>query len=302
MARPTFKRMFQQLEFPLRAPSWPRGVERRPGKKRMGTDYDTAWARRYGARVARTAILDGVFRPVVELIAAPRVEGLDRVEMITEPVIIAANHRSHLDTPLLLTSLPRQWRQQTVIAAAADYFFTNQLTSAYAALAFGAIPVERTKVSRRSADLAVELLQSGWNLVIFPEGGRSPDGWGHEFRGGAAYLSVRTGCPVVPVHLGGTSKILPKGSLTPRRGSVTVTFGAPIRPEPGEHMRHFNPRIEAAVAALADEATTDWWSARRRRSASTTPLLTGPAASDWRRAWALEGRRKDLRQPQWPKL
>lgn len=302
MARPNFKRMVQGLEFPLRAPTRPGGVDHPATRKRTGVDYDTDWARRYGARVARSVILGGVFRPVVELIADPAIEGLDRVEKINEPVIIAANHRSHLDTPLLLTSLPRQWRQHTVIAAAADYFFTNQITSAYAALAFGAIPMERTKVARRSADLAIELLRTGWNLVIFPEGGRSPDGWGHEFRGGAAYLSVRTGCPVVPVHLGGTAKILPKGSFAPRRGAVTVTFGSPLRPEPGESMRSFNPRIESAVAALADEATTDWWSARRRRAASKTPPLTGPDASDWRRAWAMEGRRGDRRQPQWPKL
>ena len=54
---------------------------------------------------------------------------------------------------------------------------------------------------RQSADLARELIDDGWSLVIFPEGGRSPDGWGQPFKGGAAFLSIRTGAPVVPgVH------------------------------------------------------------------------------------------------------
>ena len=58
-------------------------------------------------------------------------------------------------------------------------------------LVIGAIPIERSKVTRRSADQAAELIDDGWSMLIFPEGGRSPDGWGQPFRGGAAYLSSR---------------------------------------------------------------------------------------------------------------
>ena len=53
----------------------------------------------------------------------------------------------------------------------------------------GAIPIERTKVTRRSAHQAAALLDDGWSMLIFPEGGRSPDGWGQPFRGGAASLA-----------------------------------------------------------------------------------------------------------------
>lgn len=301
--RLSLRRAVDRLEFPWRAPTWPGGVDRPAGKVRHGVDYDTAWARRYGARVARSLLLDAVFTPVVEVLASPIVEGLDRLKVLDEPVIIAANHRSHLDTPLLLTSLPRAWRHNTVVAAAADYFFTSDVGSAYAALAFGAIPMERTKVTRRSADLAAGLLDHGWNLVIFPEGGRSPDGWGHEFRGGAAYLSARTGRPVVPVYMGGTGQVLPRGATLPRRRQVTVTFGEPIWPEPREHARRLNPRIEGAVAALADERQTDWWTARRRRAAAATPALTGPDAPAWRREWALQrsAGQGDARR-RWPEL
>jgi 1-acyl-sn-glycerol-3-phosphate acyltransferase len=189
-----------------------------------------------------------------------------------------------------------------VVAAAADYFFPNRRRGAVSALVYGAFPVERTKVNRRSADMAADLLVDGWSLVIFPEGGRSPDGWGQEFRGGAAYLSVRTGRPVVPVYLEGTGDVWPKGSRWPHPGRVSVTFGIPLRADEGEDARRLNVRLEAAVAALADERESDWWTARRRAAGSASPSLTGPAASPWRRAWALPGDRAGRRRrpASWP--
>jgi 1-acyl-sn-glycerol-3-phosphate acyltransferase len=62
----------------------------------------------------------------------------------------------------------------------------------------GAIPIDRTR-NRKSADLAAELIEDGWSILIFPEEAGA-DGWGQPFRGGAAYLSVRTEAPVVPIH------------------------------------------------------------------------------------------------------
>ena len=177
-------------------------------------------------------------------------------------MIFAANHASHVDTPLLLSSLPLRFRHRTVVAAAADYFFDRRWKADTFSLLLAAIPIERTKVNRRSADLAAELLADDWNLVIFPEGGRSPDGWAQTFTGGAAYLAVRTGCPVVPVHLDGTRHILPKGGKGLRRTRTTVTFGTPLWPDDGENARRFGVRIEAAVATMANEAGSDWWTAR----------------------------------------
>ena len=60
-----------------------------------------------------------------------------------------------------------------------------------------------------------------------------------------------------------------------------------MRPVDGESTRRFNARIEAAVTALADEATTDYWTARRRAAAGTSPSLGGPDYTGWRRQWDL---------------
>jgi 1-acyl-sn-glycerol-3-phosphate acyltransferase len=274
--------------FPLAAPTWPGSVPRPAPEPELGVHYDTAWSRRYPVRLARAMVLDNVTRPLALALASPQLRGDEQLVDVEVPVIFAANHASHVDTPLLLACLPLRFRHRTVVAAAADYFFDRRWKADAFSFLLGAIPIERTKVNRRSADLAAELLADDWNLVIFPEGGRSPDGWAQEFRGGAAYLASRTGRPVVPVHLDGTRHILPKGGGTVRRTRTTVTFGTPLWPADGEDARRFSARIEAAVATLANESSTDWWTARRQAAAGTTPSLQGPEVAPWRRAWALE--------------
>ena len=209
-------RLVRALPFPYRAPAIPRGLEPPVGKARKGGAYDTTWARRWPARATRLVLLNGVIKPAAKALADPQFRGVDRLSTLKGPAIFVANHHSHLDTPLLLRSIPEPWRNRMFVGAAADYFFGTPLTSALSALAIGAIPIERSKVSRRGADQAADLIDDGWSLTLFPEGGRSPDGWGQEFRGGAAYLALRCDVPVVPVHIAGTGQILGKGMKYPK--------------------------------------------------------------------------------------
>ena len=296
--------MARRAQFPMRAPTVPRGIEPLPSRHPVGGDYDTEWARSPLARATRAALVEGVMRPLVYAFGSPERVGADRLDDIDGPVVFAANHHSHFDTPLMLTSIPDRWRHKLVVGAAADYFFGAQVTSALSALVIGAIPIERNKVGRKSADLARGLIDDGWSMLIFPEGGRSPDGWGQPFRGGAAYIAQRCGVPVVPIHLEGTGRILRKGKNRPSRARVTVTFGPPLVALPKEDARKFAVRIEREVAILADEAATDWWQARRRAYARDTPHLTGPTVGTWRRHWAVSARDKKVRRAKrtWPEI
>jgi 1-acyl-sn-glycerol-3-phosphate acyltransferase len=275
-------------------------VERPPAKKRTGVDYDTAWARKYPVRMARALLLDGVTKPVVQALASPTIDGLDRIQDLPAPVIFAANHASHLDTPLLLTSLPPRFRHRAVVVAAADYFFDKRWKAAFNAFSIGAVPMERTKVNRRSAIEAGKLIEDGWSLVIFPEGGRSPLGWAQEFKGGAAYLAIRTGVPVVPVHIEGTRRVLKKGAKRLTPSHTNLTFGRALRPLEGEDSRQMAVRIEQAVAELADEQAHDWWTARRRAANGLTASITGPDAGAWRRSWALGEHKRGPKRDRWP--
>lgn len=250
-------------------------------------DYDTEWARSPIARSARTALQDLVATPAVRILASPTVVGLDRIAHLDEPVIFAANHASHLDAPLLVSVIPARWRRDLFVAGAADYFFDTRLKATTFAFLLNAVPIERQRVSRTSVNRLAELLSEGWSMLVFPEGGRSPDGWGQHHTAGAAWLAVRTGLPIVPVYVEGTRRILAKGSRRLRPGSTKVNFGRPLRPDPSGDTRALAAGLESAIAALADEIGTDWYTARRRAASRTTPALTGPDAAAWRRAWAL---------------
>jgi 1-acyl-sn-glycerol-3-phosphate acyltransferase len=304
--------------FPYRSPTVPRGVDVPADPSTLGADYDTDWARSPVARTARRLIVAGPQRLLIDWVTDPDVRGHDRLADLLRvaegdgdppAVIFAPNHHSHLDTALMVQSVPAPWRQHLVVGAAADYFFDKRWKGALSALALNAVPIEREGTGRKSADLMARLIADGWSLVIYPEGGRSPDGWGQVFKGGAAYLAGRTGAPVVPVYIDGTDSIMGKGSSVPKPGRTRVTFGAPMRRDGEESTRRFNERIERAVAALADESTTDYWSARQRAAKGATPSLTGPAYRGWRRRWDLSKRRRrgiaGWRNPperRWPKV
>ncbi|MGC8463919.1 MAG: lysophospholipid acyltransferase family protein [Acidimicrobiales bacterium] len=298
------------LPFPVAPPRWPEGLTRPAPERRIGVGYDTRWARSYPARLARVLLVDSIARPATLALATPTVVGGELLSDLPTPVIFAANHASHADTPLLLATLPSQIRHHTVVGAAADYFFDRRWKAHLWALLLAAIPIERAKIDRRSTQRALELLDDGWNVIIFPEGGRSPDGWGQDFHpASAAYLAVRSGRPVVPVHLSGTRKLLAKGQRSLGRAKTTVTFEPPLWPAAGEDARHFGERIAQAIAVVADERRGDWWTARRNAAAGTTPPLSGPDVALWRRSWALpeDARSRPSRSeapdgPSWPSL
>jgi 1-acyl-sn-glycerol-3-phosphate acyltransferase len=220
--------------------------------------WDLPWTRRQPARLVRRAVVGAVVRPGVAVLARPRVQGREHLAGLGSPALFCANHHSHADTPVLVAAIPAPWRHHLAVGAAADNFFTNPVVAGLSAVTVGAIPVERNRVSRRSLDLAAEVIDDGWSLVLYPEGQRSPEGEGRPFRGGAAYLSLRCSVPVVPVFLEGTGNLLASGTWLPRPTTTTVTFGPPLRPAAGDNARRLNRRIEAAVAALARERSSSW--------------------------------------------
>jgi 1-acyl-sn-glycerol-3-phosphate acyltransferase len=283
--------------FPYRKPNVPRNavVERKPSK--LLADFETDWARKYPARLGRVLLTEGPMKLFIKGVASPRVKGLDRLEDLRTrkkpPVVIfTPNHHSHLDTPLAIQAIPEPWRHKVIVAAAADYFFTSKAKGNAAALVLNALPIDREATGRKSSDQIRDLMADGWSLLIYPEGGRSPDGWGQDFKGGAAFLAARTGAPVVPMFIDGSGPIFGKGMKRPKLGRTTIVFGRPMTPGEGENTRRFNSRIEAAVTTLGDESLTDFWTASRHRASGSNPKLTGPEFNSWRRQWALTEQRQ----------
>ena len=294
------------LRFIAQPPPTPKGVEKPDSVQTTGVYYDTEWAHRPLARFVRRVGVWGFFKPAIAIYGSPRVIGTDRLHGLEAPVIFVANHHSHADTSLLLATMPAHLREDLTIAAGADYFFPNRLIAALSALFIGAIPIERKKLSRLSIKNSLGALDDGRNLLIFPEGGRSPDGWSKKHRPGAAFLAKQSRAPVVPVYLDGTGTVLPKGQSWPKRARCAVVFGDPMTMDEAEDPRHFAERVERRINELADEFASGWWQARKNAYRRATPELTGPEAGAWRRRWALGPkpgqRRAKPNHKTWPEL
>jgi len=233
----------------VRPASWPEpapGVSDRPS--------NLGWARAEPVRSLRWLIQRGLLLPFTEVMAHPTVEGREWVTDLERPVIFAANHSSHADTSLILHALTDRARDRTVVAAAADYWFKRPLLGNIVSLFLNTFPFSRTGGAQAQLNASSRLLKSGWNLVLFPEGSRSPDGRIQEFKPGVGHLANETGTPVVPMHIRGAYQIMPRGQKLPLPGPARVRIGRPMSPNPKEGSREFTARVEKAVRALSAEA------------------------------------------------
>ncbi len=209
---------------------------------------DQAWLRRPGPALVREALQQTLLFPATRLVARPRVSGARDLLQAPQPAVIAANHASDLDTPLVLAALPRPWRVRTVVAAAEDRFYRRRRHALAATLWMDTFPFERGGSGRGLARAAM-FLRDGRNVLIYPQGTRA--GGLEGFRSGVGRLCVATGAPLVPVHVGGSALLMPKHGGLRQRGSATVRFGRALEPAPGEHGETFSERVSVAIAALA---------------------------------------------------
>ncbi|HUZ86958.1 MAG TPA: lysophospholipid acyltransferase family protein [Candidatus Baltobacterales bacterium] len=214
---------------------------------------DLGWARQEPVRSLRYLIQHALLLPFTEVMAHPKVEGREWVRELERPVIFAANHSSHADTSLILHALTDRARDRTVVAAAADYWFKRPMLGNLVSLFLNTFPFSRTGGAQAQLHSSSVLLKSGWNLVLFPEGSRSPDGRIQEFKPGVGHLANETGTPVVPVHIRGAYQIMPRGQKLPVPGPARVRIGMPMAPGPKEGSREFTARVEKAVRALEAE-------------------------------------------------
>ena len=223
-----------------------------------------SWNRTLPARALRRASLPTWILPLGRIFASVDVRGLEHLEAVDGPVIFAANHQSHLDTPVILDALPPRWRYRVAPAMAKEFFkahfYPEQFgTKAYiqnsanyylASLFFNAFPLpQREAGTRQTLRYIGELVGDGFSVLIFPEGRRTQQGEIGRFQPGAAMIAARLDVPVVPVRLEGVDRILHQSWKFPSRGRATVTFGAPISLR-GNDYGEMARRIEAAVVEL----------------------------------------------------
>ena len=153
-----------------------------------------------------------------------KVEGLDKISPDGSYVFVS-NHLSYMDTPVVLASIPVQFRFLAKRGLFQIPFLGWHLARA------GHIPVPRgdARAAVKTMNIAAKVIRdNGISVLIFPEGGRSRKGSLGEFKEGAAYIGVRAGVPLVPMCLKGTREVLPFGSGHIRSGTVIMRIGSPM--------------------------------------------------------------------------
>jgi 1-acyl-sn-glycerol-3-phosphate acyltransferase len=174
------------------------------------------------------AALAGAVRVGLAGLTRVRVEGaIDEIPR-TGPVIVAANHSSNLDVPVLGSSLMPKLGRRLQWLGKKELF--DWPVVGWIARNGGVHAIDRGAADVEAFRIATRILDEGHALFVFPEGTRSHDGTLGKGRDGVAVLALRTGAPIVPVGVSGSYERWPRGRRLPRPGGrVTVRVGSPFR-------------------------------------------------------------------------
>ncbi len=184
-------------------------------------------------------VWDTVFHsPLFSLFAKLDITGLENVNLQQGPVIFVANHLSYLDHAAVMFALPSEIRYRTSTAAWEEFFFGDyhgwdriwrRFSYEYATVMFNLFPLPQSTGFSGSLEYMGRLVDEGFNILIFPEGGHSLDGKMQPFQMGLGIMARELNIPIIPIKITGTDQVLPHEVTFPKQGRVRVTFGEPLR-------------------------------------------------------------------------
>lgn len=198
------------------------------------------------ARMWSQLIMGTIFSPV-------KVTGLEKIDT-SKANVYAVNHASALDIPVLYANLPFQFR----------ILFKSELLS-YPIIGWhlkrsGQVCVNQQEPTRSVAQIrsAVKSLRAGMPLVIFPEGGRTPDGEIKPFMPGAFFLAIKAQADIIPVALVGTFDLLPMNTYHIKCQPLEMRVGAPISTVglKGHDMEALSAKVQKAMEELYEQPRT----------------------------------------------
>lgn len=162
-----------------------------------------------------------LLQPIVKIFFGLSVRGLEHLPN-SGAVVIACNHASFLDPPLIALAMPRQ-----IVFLARKTLFRNKLFGGFIKY-YGAYPVSRNDA--KGMLTALRLLRGERPLLLFPEGTRTMDGKLQPVKTGTAWLAVHANCLIVPIWIDGSYQSFPKGNKFPKPAKISVEIGKPINP------------------------------------------------------------------------
>jgi 1-acyl-sn-glycerol-3-phosphate acyltransferase len=152
-----------------------------------------------------------IARPITLFLLGLNVRYRERIDW-TKPVIIVANHNSHLDTLVLLSMVPLSQVHRVHPAAAADYFLSNPLLAWFSRNFIGVVGVARERTGGHPLAECQLVLEKNHSLLLFPEGTRGEPEKMQKLKSGVAHLAKQyPNIPVIPIYLFGLGRALPKG-------------------------------------------------------------------------------------------
>src|SRR5687768_11873957 len=245
-------------------------------------------------RRAGNAVVSFAQNTLYEGVLDTRIEGESNVPQHVN-FIVAPNHTSHIDTGLVKKALGPGVADQTVAVAAADYWFDTKYKRAYMNNFTTLVPIERTGSLRQSLRHVTQILNEGYNALIFPEGTRSTTGEISEFKPVIGYLALNQKIGILPIYIWGTFEAYPKGMTIPKKASLGAKVGAKIgkflsyeelrdmtEGVPNtEAYRLIAARVQHEVENMRDgkrdkfdvTAVRKAWKAERRRSRKLEPVI-----------------------------
>ena len=210
-----------------------------------------AWAQAGATRGARAVLQTFIIFPLMGAFSPLTVIDRYRARTVKGGAIFVSNHSSALDAVVMLQALPNRFRFRAFVVAAADSIFKRKWEAILTQLLINTFPIPRAGGARPALDQLKEHLRRGWSVVIFPEGTLSRTGNIGTFKKGAAILAIDAGVPIVPAYVDGLYEVFPRFRRIPRRHPASITFGDPLRSQPGEDYDGFIARVEQAVRTLA---------------------------------------------------
>ncbi len=184
------------------------------------------------------------------------VSGLEHIPR-SGPFLIAANHASHLDPPIIGSQVSRQ------IAFFARKSLWKPGFASWWMDSVGCIPVDRDSTDLTAIKRVLQTLKTGKAIILFPEGTRSPDGNLQPPKGGVGFIVAKTQVPVIPVRIFNSHVAFGRGGGLRIGTPVSVTFGPPLYPseydfsEAGkDRYQRTSEKIMTAIAALKESPTT----------------------------------------------
>jgi long-chain acyl-CoA synthetase len=223
-----------------------------------------AWAQRWPHTWIRIFIYYLLTWPATLLLAAPRVVGRNNLRGFRGPALVIANHVTYIDIGFVLWALPARLRNRLATAMGGELLMSmrrppkemgllrrwiEQLSYFLVVPLFNIFPLPQRSGFRESFAFAGKLVDQGYNVLVFPEGARTPHGQMQPFRSGIGLLAKRLNVPVIPMRIDGLFELKQqKRRFAP--GKVTVRIGAPITIGPKTPPEAIAEQLAQKVASL----------------------------------------------------